>query len=147
MYKRQTLELAYGPSITLGRALNYAEGRNVWIDCDYTITQEEDIVTDQETLSGIVATEYTGSTRLGIDDFNISSDTFDGIEFAMADYKPEDTAEKHPLIIWLHGGGEDVYKRQIIKFWNIISKRKRISLLYVKIWNRAKMSQDLALSE
>ena len=101
-----TLELAYGPSITLGSALNYAEGGNVWIDCDYTITQEEDIVTDQETLSGIVATEYTGSTRLGIDDFNISSDTFDGIEFAMADYKPEDTAEKHPLIIWLHGGGE-----------------------------------------
>ena len=42
MTRIDTLELAYGRSITL----NYAEGRNVWIDCDYTITQEEDIVTD-----------------------------------------------------------------------------------------------------
>ncbi len=101
-----TLELAYGPSITLSSALNYAEGRNVWIDCDYTITQEEDIVTDQATLSGIVATEYTGSVRLGVDDFNISEGTYDGIDFSIADYKPEDTSGEHPLIIWLHGGGE-----------------------------------------
>ena len=55
MTRIDTLELAYGRSITL----NYAEGRNVWIDCDYTITQEEDIVTDQETLSGIAATDTT----------------------------------------------------------------------------------------
>ena len=101
-----TLELAYGPNITLSSALNYAQGRNVWIDCDYTITQEEDIVTDQATLSGIVATEYTGSVRLGIDDFNISSATYGGVEYSIADYKPEDVGEKYPLIIWLHGGGE-----------------------------------------
>ena len=101
-----TLELAYGPSVSLSSALNYAQGRNVWIDCEYTITQEEDIVTDKETLSGIVATEYTGSVRLGIDDFNISSGTYDGIEYAIADFKPEDDGEKKPLIIWLHGGGE-----------------------------------------
>lgn len=97
-----TIELAYGPSVTLSSALNYANGSNVWIDCDYTITQMEAI----GDVSGVVATNLTGTKRLGVDDFTISSGTFDGIEFSYADYKPESDGEKHPLIIWLHGGGE-----------------------------------------
>lgn len=101
-----TLELAYGPNISLGSALNYADGRNVWIDCDYTITQEKDIVTDTVTVSGIVATELSQSRRLEIEDFTISTGTFGDVEYAYADYKPESDGEKHPLIIWLHGGGE-----------------------------------------
>ena len=96
-----TLEMAYGPSVSLGSALNYAEGRNIWIDCEYTITQEEAI----GDVEGVVATECTGETRVGIDDFNISKGTYGGIEYSIADYKPAD-GEKHPLIIWLHGGGE-----------------------------------------
>ena len=101
-----TLELAYGPNISLGSALNYADGRNVWIDCDYTITQEKDIVTDTVTVSGIVATELSQSRRLEIEDFTISTGTFGDVEYAYADYKPESDGEKHPLIIWLHGAGE-----------------------------------------
>ena len=97
-----TLEMAYGPSVSLGSALNYAEGRNIWIDCEYTITQEEAI----GDVEGVVATECTGETRVGIDDFNISKGTYGGIEYSIADYKPADDGEKHPLIIWLHGGGE-----------------------------------------
>ena len=97
-----TLEMAYGPSVSLGSALNYAEGRNIWIDCEYTITQEEAI----GDVEGVVATECTGETRVGIDDFNISKGTYGGVEYSIADYKPADDGEKHPLIIWLHGGGE-----------------------------------------
>ena len=97
-----TLEMAYGPSVSLGSALNYAEDRNIWIDCEYTITQEEAI----GDVEGVVATECTGETRVGIDDFNISKGTYGGIEYSIADYKPADDGEKHPLIIWLHGGGE-----------------------------------------
>lgn len=97
-----TLELAYGPAVSLGSALNYAEGRNIWIDCDYTITQQEAI----GDVSGVVADECSGTRRLEIEDFNISSGTYDGIEFSIADYKPEDNGEARPLIIWLHGGGE-----------------------------------------
>lgn len=97
-----TMELAYGPSVSLSSALNYAEGSNVWIDCAYTITQEEAI----GDVNGVVADECSGSRRLEIENFNISSGVYDEIEFSYADYKPAEDGEKHPLIIWLHGGGE-----------------------------------------
>ena len=97
-----TLEMAYGPSVSLGNALNYAESYNMWANCEYTITQEEAI----GDVEGVVATDCTGETRVGIDDFNLSKATYDDVEYSIADYKPADDGEKHPLIIWLHGGGE-----------------------------------------
>lgn len=97
-----SLELEYGPDLPLGNALNYAEGSNAWIDCEYTITQEKDI----GDFSGIIAKECTGNKKLEIEDFDISNGNYEGIEFSIADYKPEENGEKQPLIIWLHGGGE-----------------------------------------
>ncbi len=97
-----SLELEYGPDLSLGNALNYAEGSNAWIDCNYTITQEKDI----GDISGVVASECTGSRKLEIEEFDIGSGSYEGVDFSIADYKPEENGEKRPLIIWLHGGGE-----------------------------------------
>lgn len=100
------LELAYGPNITLGNALNYANGSNAWIDCEYEIVQEKDIILGEQVLSGLVAEECTEIMKPEVEKFQIGSGTYDDIEFSYAHYEPETNGEKKPLIVWLHGGGE-----------------------------------------
>lgn len=45
-----------GPAVSLGAPLNYDEygtGLNAWIDSQYTITQQKDIVTKKESCQGL----------------------------------------------------------------------------------------------
>jgi len=101
-----TLEMEIGPNVSLGSPLNYYNGRNEWIRCDYVITQLKDIPSDSGTISGLIANKFAGGIRELVDDFSIGKSTYNGITLNYAYYAPAKDDQKHPLIIWLHGGGE-----------------------------------------
>lgn len=100
------LEMQIGPDVALGSPLNYYNGSNVWIDCNYRVTQTQDIISGSAKITGLVADSYEGGTRKVVDDFNVEKGTYDGIELNYAEYAPVKDEKKNPLIIWLHGGGE-----------------------------------------
>lgn len=105
------IEMEIGPDIELGSPLNYYDGSNVWIDCNYTITQQNDIVSDGITISGLVADTFKNRFIPIVDEFSSDSITyndnnFGAVTLTYADYTPAKDDKKNPLIIWLHGGGE-----------------------------------------
>ena len=112
-----TIEMEIGPKVTLGSPLNYYDGSNVWIDCDYIITQQKEIQTvDNKVISGLEITEMNDVVIPLVNEFDIASSTqnderFGEITMSYASYDPtkrlsSETKSKFPLIIWLHGGGE-----------------------------------------
>jgi len=104
--KYAVLEMKVGPTVSLGSPLNYYSGSNIWIKCDYTITQIKDIAFGTRKISGLVANTYIGGTRELVDNFSTGKATYDNVTLTYADYAPAKDKEKNPLIIWLHGGGE-----------------------------------------
>ncbi len=99
-----TLVLAVAPNMPLGSPIQYARNEscrgNDWIDYQITVTHN--------------ATEQTWNTEVDrimplIDQFDLSGQyKHDSVTLTYAAYAPEaeESNEKLPLIIWLHGGGE-----------------------------------------
>jgi len=107
--KYAVLEMEVGPAVSLGAPLNYDEygtGLNAWIESQYTITQQKDMITKKGKLSGLVVKQFTGEKRELVDDFAIKKGIYHNIELAYASHAPAKDKKKNPLIIWLHGGGE-----------------------------------------
>ena len=106
--KYAVLEMEYGPTLALSSALNYqvATGRNDWTTNAYTITQQTAIETPAGSVSGLVVTEFAGTTKEIIEDFETGASTFEDVTLTYADYSPAQDNQENPLIIWLHGGGE-----------------------------------------
>ncbi|WP_160724967.1 prolyl oligopeptidase family serine peptidase [Bacillus sp. USDA818B3_A] len=106
--KYAVLEMEIGPADTLGSPMNFDLGTflNDWVDSDYTITQQKDILTPAGKISGLVADTFTGGVRELVDDFGTGKETYDDVTLTYADYTPAKDNHKNPLIIWLHGMGE-----------------------------------------
>ena len=110
-----TLVMEIGPTVSLGSALNYTRGEvvsgyagNAWTQNAYTITQQKPV---GEIAGGLAATEMDLYARLLVDRFELSAASYDDEEFGRVDltyahYRPALDDKKHPLIVWLHGGGE-----------------------------------------
>ena len=108
-----TLVPEIGPEISISSALNYGPSAddpdrmyNDWTENVYTITQEKAI----GAVEGLVATEMGEYSRLLVDEFEFAQASYEDEEFGLiemsyATYTPADD-EVHPLIVWLHGGGE-----------------------------------------
>jgi len=96
-----TLEMAVGPTDTLGAALNFDLHTlfNNWVKPHYTITDGNRLVVDNN----------QGDIRPQADKFKYNHKLI-GIHdsFPYASYEPENAGadNKKPLIIWLHGMGE-----------------------------------------
>lgn len=101
-----TLEMEIGPQITLSSPLNYANGSNEWINCDYTITQVKDIEGEEGIIKDVITDKYNGGVRVLVDKFETDKGNYDNIEMSYAHFSPKEDGVKNPLIIWLHGGGE-----------------------------------------
>ena len=105
-----TIEMKVSPTDQLGAALNFDAKKfsNNWIEHQYTITQNKTI----GKIKNLVVDNKQGNIRPIVDDFKfghyivgkeiLSSERR---TLAFAFYEPK-TAGKHPLIVWLHGGGE-----------------------------------------
>ncbi|OCB00699.1 prolyl oligopeptidase family serine peptidase [Clostridium beijerinckii] len=106
--KDVTIELEVGPDVSLTSPINYnlTTNLNGWVNCNFTITQKNDIVTDSGKISGLVINKFAGGSKKLVDDFKIGSATYDNVTLKYASYTPENNYSKKPLIIWLHGIGE-----------------------------------------
>lgn len=97
-----TLVLFVSPDDALGSPIKYVfkdgRGSNQWIDYKLNITHIP---------SGNLWNTEAGRIMPDLDKFD-SKGTFsqNGISLSYASFVPKNTAEKSPLLIWLHGGGE-----------------------------------------
>lgn len=100
-----TVEMAVAPDLSIGNALNYAVGSNIWVDLDY-----------QFALSGALAEFFGGKAPVarrtsirygGIDAYTFGMKTYGAYTYHYASFDPQSKSEKKPpLLVWLHGGGE-----------------------------------------
>lgn len=106
--KYVTLEMEVGPENSLSSPLNFSTDTelNGWINCDYTIIQQKDIVVRKNTISGLVINEFKGDIKKLVDRFKTNKATYDNVTLRYASYVPRKNKKKRPLIIWLHGMGE-----------------------------------------
>jgi predicted peptidase len=106
--KYAVLEMEKGPDVSLGAAMNFDLGTflNDWNQNDYTITQQQEILTPAGKITGIVADTFAGGARELVDEFSTGTSTHEGVTLTYADYAPAKDNGKNPLIIWLHGMGE-----------------------------------------
>ncbi|WP_160680173.1 prolyl oligopeptidase family serine peptidase [Clostridium sp. C8-1-8] len=102
------LEMEIGPDISLGSPINYSvtSGLNGWITSNYTITQQRDITTNNQIIRGLVGNVFAGGTNGLLDKFTTSQATYTNVTLHYSSFAPSKDNKKHPLIIWLHGGGE-----------------------------------------
>ena len=103
-----TLELEIAPNLSIGSVLNYYDSGNAWIDCEYTITQQKDIIAGQNTITGFTTTKLANIIRPQLDVFTYGAEICGEYTLGYASFKPENASikNKKPLLIWLHGGGE-----------------------------------------
>lgn len=98
-----TLILAVAPNMPLGSPIQYSpSGKcrgNNWIDYKLTITN---------TKNNTVWNKEKGRIRPLLDDFDLSGkyEYEAGKTMSYGFFTPKNKAQKAPLIIWLHGGGE-----------------------------------------
>jgi predicted peptidase len=102
------LEMEIGPDLALGSPMNYSltSGLNGWITSNYTITEQRDIITKDQVIRGLVGNVYAGGTSGLLDKFTTSQATYENVTLHYASFAPVKDSKKHPLVIWLHGGGE-----------------------------------------
>ena len=96
------IEMKIAPTDSLGSALNFDAKKfsNNWVNHEYTITLNKNLGKLQA--KNFVIDNKKGNIRPIVDDWKFSHYI---VGNAYAVYEPK-SAGKHPLIIWLHGGGE-----------------------------------------
>lgn len=94
-----TLVLAVAPSIRIASPIVYTPGKgNNWVDYKVSITNSNTLETWN--------TEKERFIPL-VDEFDLSGSFSHGsVTMSYASFAPRVQRDKHPLIIWLHGGGE-----------------------------------------
>ncbi|MER7928734.1 PHB depolymerase family esterase [Streptomyces sp. NPDC096057] len=104
------LELSHGEGQAGGSTLSYlqAESRNVMLDLTYTVTQHAPIVLRGH--RSIVIEKFVQAPRLSDPEVDVFSSHISGSGMKYRLYSPTEAHfprhVKHPLIVWLHGGGE-----------------------------------------
>jgi poly(3-hydroxybutyrate) depolymerase len=98
-----TLVLVVAPQWPIASPLQFVRNEkcrgNQWVDYAVTVTEKA---------SGRVWSEGAGRISPIVDRFDVSG-TFEdgsGVKLTYAHFAPAAADRKHPLIIWLHGGGE-----------------------------------------
>ena len=98
-----TIEMKVAPNDNLGAALNW----NAKISYNNFVTPEYTITANKGKFKNLVVDNYKGDIRPVVDDFKFGHyATNDRRTLGYAVYEPEYDGAKHPLIVWLHGGGE-----------------------------------------
>jgi predicted esterase len=104
------LELSHGEGRTGGGTLAYLadRGRNVLLDLDYTLTQNAPIVLRDH--RSVTIDTFVQDPRLSDPEVDAFSSHISGSGMKYRLYSPtgsrSNRGSRHPLIVWLHGGGE-----------------------------------------
>lgn len=108
-----TLELECEAIYRLNSETALLEHHNVYVFCDFRITQVKEIQTENETISGLVYDHFSGGKMDQVRGWINSKSSYAEMPLRFGYYSPNKSREKRPLIIWLHGGGEGGYDTSI----------------------------------
>jgi poly(3-hydroxybutyrate) depolymerase len=99
------LDLAYAEGVAGGGTLGYiaSRGRNVRLDLVYTITQHQPVVVRGH---GPVTVDVFVQGRLVNPEVDAFAHRVSGSGMKYRLYAPPPRRGRHPLVVWLHGGGE-----------------------------------------
>ncbi len=105
------IEMKVAPNDNLGAALNFdlKTFYNSFVKSEYTITQNKKL----GKFKNLVIDNFKGDIRPIVDNFKFGNYKLGaafggslgrGVSYAF--YEPKQDGKRHPLIVWLHGGGE-----------------------------------------
>ncbi len=100
-----TLEMAYGPIYGLSSAISVRGDYNNYVISAYRITQTAALVSDDETVAGLVYDYPLGNSSVDAEGFLNGTSRFEKEPLNYGYFIPK-AGGKRPLIIWLHGAGE-----------------------------------------
>ncbi|MDQ0200419.1 hypothetical protein [Neobacillus ginsengisoli] len=115
-----TLELECEPIYRLNSVTAFLEqGLNVYVFCDFRITQVKEIQTDNDSISGLAYDHFSGGKMEQIKGWINSKSSYAELPLRFGYYSPNMSRGKRPLIIWLHGAGEGGYDTAIAYTGNV----------------------------
>jgi predicted peptidase len=89
------------------------EGHNVYVFCDFRITQVKEIQDESASISGLVYDHFSGGRMEQVKGWVNSQSSYAEMPLRFGYYSPKLSSGKRPLIIWLHGAGEGGYETDI----------------------------------
>ncbi|HZH58406.1 MAG TPA: prolyl oligopeptidase family serine peptidase [Metabacillus sp.] len=107
-----TLELECEPIYRLNSEVAFLE-HNVYVFCNFRITQVKEIQTENDSISGLVYDHFIVGKMDQIRGWVNSKSSYAEMPLSFGYYSPHMNKGKHPLIIWLHGAGEGGYDTTI----------------------------------
>jgi predicted esterase len=108
-----TLELECEAIYRLNSENAYEQEHNVYVFCDFRITQVKEIQTNHNSISGLVYDHFGGGVMEQVKGWANSESSYAGMPLRFGYFSPNMSREKLPLIIWLHGAGEGGYDTTI----------------------------------
>jgi predicted esterase len=108
-----TLELECEAIHRLNSETAFEQEHNVYVFCDFRITQVKEIQTYNDTISGLVFDHFGGGKMEQIKGWVNNESSYAEMPLCFGYYSPNMNKEKRPLIIWLHGAGEGGYDTSI----------------------------------
>jgi predicted esterase len=88
-------------------------GHNVYVFCDFRITQVNELQTDNGSISGLVYDHFSGGKMEQVKGWANSQSSYTEMPLRFGYYSPKLGRGKRPLIIWLHGAGEGGFETEI----------------------------------
>ncbi|ULT58310.1 prolyl oligopeptidase family serine peptidase [Neobacillus drentensis] len=101
-----TLELECEAIHRLNSEIAYVQEHNVYVFCDFRITQVKEIQADSASISGLVYDHFSGGRMEQVKGWVNSESSYAEMPLRFGYYSPNMNSGKRPLIIWLHGAGE-----------------------------------------
>ncbi|PGV53794.1 prolyl oligopeptidase family serine peptidase [Bacillus sp. AFS037270] len=104
-----TLELECEAIYRLNSEIAFMQEHNVYVFCDFRITQVKEIQTNTDSISGLVYDHFGGGNMEQVKGWVNSESSYAEMPLSFGCFSPNISRDKHPLIIWLHGAGEGGY--------------------------------------
>ncbi|MEH7118794.1 prolyl oligopeptidase family serine peptidase [Neobacillus vireti] len=108
-----TLELEVEAIYRLNSENAFVKEHNVYVFCDFRITQVKEIQTDSFSISGLVYDHFSGGRMEQIKGWVNSESSYAEMPLRFGYFTPNMNKDKRPLIIWLHGAGEGGYDTSV----------------------------------
>ncbi|MEH7096313.1 prolyl oligopeptidase family serine peptidase [Neobacillus vireti] len=108
-----TLELEVEAINRLNSENAFVNEHNVYVFCDFRITQVKEIQADNVSISGLVYDHFSGGRMEQVKGWVNSESSYAEMPLRFGYYTPNMSEEKRPLIIWLHGAGEGGYDTSV----------------------------------
>lgn len=107
------LEPAFGPEYPFAAEIAPVAMHNVYVYCDFRITQVKELPSEGKGISGLVFDHFSGGSCRQTEGWINCEAAFEDIPFRYGFFTPRIGCGVKPLIIWLHGAGEGGFDASI----------------------------------